>query len=259
MKKILALLIFLVLLSPQLAFAAACSSTTDHLAAYYKMDGNSNDAVHTNNGTDTSISYSTTNAVINQAAQFGGASKIKIPSGTDFTSPTTGISMAAWVYNTTSWTSPAIQTIVAKIDGVGTPGTYVRINMQGAQKLSATSDGDNHTIAGGTTLAINTRYFVVMSYDGTTLSLYLNGTKDASDLTYSAAVTPGTGSVAIGELGDFDTAQFFAGGAIDEVGYWTCGLTSAQVTTLYNSGNGLQYPFTVANPAKFTFWQFMDF
>ncbi len=33
-------------------------------------------------------------------------------------------------------------------------------------------------------------------------------------------------------------------GKIDEVGLWTREITSAEETTLYNSGDGLQYPFT---------------
>jgi hypothetical protein len=30
---------------------------------------------------------------------------------------------------------------------------------------------------------------------------------------------------------------------LDEVGFWTRALSAAEVTSLYNSGNGLQYPF----------------
>jgi hypothetical protein len=33
-------------------------------------------------------------------------------------------------------------------------------------------------------------------------------------------------------------------GSIDEVGIWSRALTSSEVTSLYNSGSGRQYPFT---------------
>lgn len=40
-------------------------------------------------------------------------------------------------------------------------------------------------------------------------------------------------------------------GSIDEVGFWNRELTSGEVTQLYNSGAGLQYPFTTANNKAF--------
>lgn len=219
-----------------------------NLVAYWKLDGNSNDSVGTNNGVDTSISYSTTNAVINQAAQFGATSGILIPSTTSFTSVTTAVTMTGWFYATgASLTGPL--TIVGKSTAAALNGQYMRIDV-GSSKLNATVDGDFHTINGSTTLSLNTRYFVAVTYDGTTLSVYLNGAKDATDMTYSAATTPSTGQVGIGILGDFTGHQYFAGGAIDEVGWWTRGLSSAEISQLYNGGAGFQYPFTTSTPSK---------
>lgn len=260
MKKLLTLCSFLVLLAPQLALAGACTSLTDNLAAYYKMDGNSNDSSHSNNGVDTSVTYSTTNAVINQAGQFGASSQVLIPSGTNFTGTTTGLTLAGWFYVTAATVSG---TIIAKSTVAALNGQYLRLDVNSA-KLNATPDGDTAiAINGATTLSINTRYFAAITYDGANVNLYLGagGTvgTDAAQQAFTGATTPSTGSVAIGALGDFAGKQYFTGGAIDAVGYWTCGMTAAQITSLYNSGNGLQYPFTVANPATFTFWQFTDF
>ena len=51
----------------------------DNIVAYYKLDGNSNDSVGTNNGTDTAITYSVANGKINQGAGYNGStSKITI-------------------------------------------------------------------------------------------------------------------------------------------------------------------------------------
>ena len=255
MKQLLLTLSALALLAPQVASAAACASLTDHLAAYYDLDGNSNDAVNTNNGVDTSMSYSTTNAVVNQAGQFNGSnSRILIPSSSSFTSPTTGLSLVGWFYITGTVTG----TIIGKAPATAPNGTYVRLDVNGA-KLNGTIDGDaTIAINGGTTLSANTRYMAALTYDGATVSLWLwNGTtlaKDAADQSTGISTTPGTGSVGIGELGDFG-GQYIGAGALDAVGYWTCGLTNAQLTTLVNANAGLQYPFIVSNPAKFTgFW-----
>lgn len=255
MKKYLALLSLLVLLAPQFASAAACSALTPTVA-YWKLDGNSNDATgngHT--GADTSMSYSTTNAIINQAGQFNGStSKILVPDNSGFDSPTTGVSINAWFDYTGGSIGTVIENVVAKSTVSAATGQYLRLYIQNG-KLAAVPNGDlgSQQIIGGTSLVANTLYMGTFTYDGTNEHLYLNGVSDATPIAYSGATTPSTGSVGIGVLGDL-AAQFFLG-AIDEAGWWTCGLTSSQVTTLYNSDHGLQYPFTVANPAIFTgFW-----
>jgi len=49
---------------------------------------------------------------------------------------------------------------------------------------------------------------------------------------------------------DSGVGQFFKG-IIDEVGIWNRALTSTEISELYNSGNGLQYPFGIS-PTNFT-------
>jgi len=44
-------------------------------------------------------------------------------------------------------------------------------------------------------------------------------------------------------LSDVVQSSDFYNGLIDEVGIWSRALTSSEVTELYNSGDGLQYPF----------------
>ena len=51
-------------------------------------------------------------------------------------------------------------------------------------------------------------------------------------------------------LGTYDGANGFDG-LLDEVGLWNRQLTDAEITSLYNSGSGLQYPF-VSGPAHIT-------
>ena len=47
---------------------------TDNLVSYWKLDGNSNDSVGSNNGSDTNITYGTSYGKINQGALFNGTS-----------------------------------------------------------------------------------------------------------------------------------------------------------------------------------------
>lgn len=213
---------------------------TTNLVAYYKLDGNSNDATgNGHNGTDTSMTYSATNAVINTAGQFSGSGKILIPDNAAFDG-TTAVTMAAWV-NFSSLTGQ--QQIFAK--SPANSAAYMILYKTATNHLACTVDTDAHSIVGTATLTTATRYHCVQTYDGSVLTLYLNAATDGTPASYAGAMTPGTGSVGIGVLGD--NATQFAIGTIDEVAWWSRALSSTEITQLYNSGNGLAYPFSAAN------------
>jgi hypothetical protein len=60
----------------------------------------------------------------------------------------------------------------------------------------------------------------------------------------------GTDGNFIGNYNNYDSNWGFDG-MIDEIGVWSRALTSGEVTQLYNSGAGLQYPFTSNNTSAF--------
>ena len=215
---------------------------TDNIVAYYKMDGDSTDATgngHTGSGTN--VTYSATHAVINQAVNLPGTggSQVLVPNNAGFNG-TTAATFSAWVYFTTLLGTT--QSILSKCTSNGS--AYMAMWKFSTNKFSASFDTGNgsHQITGGTTVLVNTRYHVVATYDGTTVSLYVNGVSDATPITASFSMTPGTGSVGIGVLGDLAAQRL--DGIIDEVGWWSRAISSSEVTQLYNSGAGLQYPFS---------------
>lgn len=91
----------------------------------------------------------------------------------------------------------------------------------------------------------STSVFTHMAYtfDGTTLTLYINGSSVA---TYNVTGLSGTGGPTTnqtsvgGDAGDYDRNY---AGVVDEVGLWSRALTSGEVSSLYNGGNGYAYPF----------------
>ena len=93
-------------------------------------------------------------------------------------------------------------------------------------------------------LSANTWYHVVLTYDGskntTGVKLYING----SDGAYNDNTNTLTSNIANNAIktciGSADGA-YYTNGKIDETAIFDAELTSAQVTELYNSGNGLQY------------------
>lgn len=105
---------------------------------------------------------------------------------------------------------------------------------------------NNNTEAGdvdtGVTASASTWYHVaVVQHSATSVSLYVNGTKtNTTATTYSATVS----QFFLGYLGR--SGVWYLDGQIDEVGFWGKALSEAEVTALYNSGNGISDYLTLA-------------
>jgi len=93
-------------------------------------------------------------------------------------------------------------------------------------------------------------FHVVMVYDGSLsgnanrLKLWINNV--AKTLTVGAGAVPASllADTAVFYLGEWGgTLPRYFDGILDEVGLWSRAITGAEVTTLYNGGAGLTYPF----------------
>jgi len=86
-------------------------------------------------------------------------------------------------------------------------------------------------LAGGTYNASAWNHYAI-TYDGTTLRGYLNGSAVA---TSTNTVNTGTTNKFQLSKGAYSTANYFSG-KVDEVAIWTSALSSTAVTEIYNSG-----------------------
>lgn len=212
-------------------------SLLTNIVSYWKLDGNSTDSLGINNGTDTSITYNAGNGIIIQGAGFTKAGSSLIATAFQFTTGTNAKSFSIWIKPTASllrgWAIGGGVDSANNAFGLflGTDGTgdLVFFGNGGANDLSIT------TISGGVWS------HVVVTYDGTTLTAYVNGSSAASAL---RTLATSAGNTNIGRRTD-NTASW--DGAIDEVGVWSRALTAGEVTQLYNGGVGLQYPFSSNN------------
>jgi len=203
---------------------------TDNLIAYYKFDGNSNDSVGSNNGSDTSITYSA--GKIGDAAFFdGSSSRISLSSAASLASSFT---VAGWARTTTT---AAYRTIYSS----GTALNFWRVGIDNTGKLTFTEDNIADYM-GTTSMSTNTWTYFAFVKDGTgasNLTFYFNGTSDGT-ASVSTTTVPSGGAL-FGAQGS-SPANFWSGG-IDEVGLWDRALSGAEITQLYNGGSGLTYPF----------------
>lgn len=218
---------------------------TDNLVAYWKLDESSGDAADaTGNGytlTNTSTTYSA--AKINNGADFDGTnSKL---SRTISNNLSGSFTISAWVKIDVTGADHLIA--VSEVSSYSNYWLFFGIN--GSQKLYANLyDGTNNPyIVTTTTFSTGTWYHVVFIRDtaADNIRIYINGSSAAS------AVTDTTTSVPT--YGDFNLGKrtYFASkldGSLDEVGIWSRALSAGEISQLYNSGNGLQYPFSSGTP-----------
>ena len=214
---------------------------TDNLLAYWKMEGNSNDSVWSNNGTDTAITYSAWNWKSWQWAWFNwSTSRIQLPNST-ILNWKTKFTINTWVtfgdHNT--WSLRAI--------------IWVQTNYIGALNSQyISSNWLDHQISfwpAGTSPAINAVnlwntttwawYMLTHTYDSTLLKTetFLNGTSMGSQ-TFSSLP-----AIAVTTVMDiwrsYDSTRIHTGN-MDEYAIWDRVLTWAEITQLYN---WLTFPF----------------
>ena len=241
MKKLFATLSILSVLFFFVPQAQAATLLTN-IEGYWKLDGNSTDATgNGNNGTDTSITYSSSYGIINQGTLNTSSSNIDIADSASL-QINTAITVCGWARVTTS-------------------GNYGTIFQKGQLYLLRTNGstsqaefymrGLSSDLLSTTVLSLNTWYFICGVYDGSTMSIYINGTSDNSKA-QTGSITTSTNAASIG-WDSYDTGSntHFLGD-LDEIGVWSRALSGTEISQLYNSGTGLQYPFGVTTaPSPF--------
>lgn len=97
----------------------------------------------------------------------------------------------------------------------------------------------------------NWYHCVLVKESNSSWKIYVNGTVTASTATRSGTLTGQTGlAVGANDGGTAGMGGYFDG-MVDEVAIWDRALTSDEVTELYNSGNGLSYPFSSTSIKSF--------
>jgi len=206
-------------------------SLLTNLVSYWKLDGNSNDSHGSSNGTDTAITYSNANGIINNGAGFNGTSS-KIEVGA-ITFGTTG-TISFWIYgHATSEGDFYLDSTGSRLylwngGGAGIlTGLYMNFGA-----------ADTGWVAMGLTPAAWN--YVTITWDGTNARFYKNAGLIGSAIAFAPTAITTTISKFSTRLND--TA--FNEAPLDEIGFWSRALTAGEITSLYNSGAGFAYPFS---------------
>lgn len=245
MRKIflsLAIAFFLVI-----ALVSAQSPLTDGLVSYYKLDEVSGiviDSTGTFNGT-------------NSGATAGTLGKIE--TAYNFTTVSSGINLTTFDINTTRnfsivgwfhWNGTTDQIIIGQLDGASSTSAFVDVwDVGGGARLRFCGRNTSGTefCASSSSIPLTTGFqFFSAVYNGSYLDLRLNNTFQESALVTNGIRDLTTATKWI--IGNRNSsANPFRNGAIDEVGVWNRTLNATEITTIYNSGVGLSYPFVRSN------------
>src|SRR3989338_2464400 len=215
-------------------------SLIDNIVYYYKFDessGNASDSVSSNTLTNTNtVGYGT--GIINNGADGGATNTSKY-----FTSSTMAVNLSTGACTINFWMKPTASKntqMVFLMDGnlefrVGTRTSdlmwFTRYNGVSAQYREISVNYDDGSWR-----------MVTATFDGSTVKAYINGTQSGTDLSVTGSGSPGAGSIKVGGYPAFGDEYFTR--LIDEVGIWERALSATEITELYNSGAGIQYPFT---------------
>lgn len=218
------------------------STLVNNLVLYLKLDGNSNDSINTSRtSTGTSITY-TGSGKINQSANFSGLGYILFSDSSDWDFSAGDFAVSLWVKRDISG---VLERIIGQVDsgGVSTNSSWqIRFNADNTIFVRVFQNTSFFDITSSNTISDINWHHIVLTRINTTLHLYNNNVQVGTVSVSGVTINNSTSTLGIGRHGDF-TSNIFTG-KIDEVGIWKGkGLTVGEISLLYNTGIGKQYPF----------------
>jgi len=213
-----------------------------NLRGYWKLDGDSTDALGVNNGSDTGITYAA--GKIGSAAGFVPAASSLINCGTNASLEVTGagFTLSAWVKP--SAFSQNYQSWILRANGANKPlyrfGQQLMTSNWGFTFYNGSTYRDYWVTTSALTTGVWQHVAVVYNSAADTYSFYKNGALVYAPTGVLRDFVSGAGTFYIGR--NIEDNSYYDG-SIDEVAVWGRALLPSDITTLYNAGAGLQYPF----------------
>jgi len=214
----------------------------DNLVSYFKLDESSGTREDFHGTHDLSDTGSTGTAAgkIGNAADFPASVFTYLQNANmlaDVSAGSISISFWVWLDSTGSY--------VALYESTTAQNTF-SLFLNGTTGLYVTCGGHAEELTSSTGFTTGAFQHVVVTFNNSTdtITIYRNGSQVAQDATGWGA-GPSASSFTLG-------ANLTGGGAhldgrIDELGVWARVLDSGEVGSLYNSGNGLAYPFSTGD------------
>lgn len=235
-----------------------------NIVSYYKLDESSGNAADSH-GSNTLTNNATTAYV---AAKINNGADLESASSQYFSiadASQTGLDLGA-EWSVSMWIKPessGTNALFGKWDEDNNLRSYRPVLFSNNEIVIYTSAAGTTAVTAdwtGLTISNGTWYHLVMinSVAEGLSYLYIDGVSQGTKPVGTTCFN-GTAPFMIGadQTGAADAAANFFDGIIDEVGVWSRVLTSGEVTSLYASGAGLQYPFGEGATSGKNFFAFM--
>lgn len=210
----------------------ASSALSDDIVSYWKFDeqsGTAIDQLGVNNITNNGAS-NTTGKII-YAYDYDGTSDYMVTGGNIGITGTQNRTLNMWIKFDAFTGGPYF---IAW--GINSANREFGLRTDASGNLYAWTNAGDFLIK--STLSTGTWYMLTLTYDGTTVKGYVNGTAEGSS---NLALNTGDSTMVIGKY-QHGSSNYF-NGIIDEVMISNKTLSNAQILELYNGGNGTSYPF----------------
>lgn len=237
MKRILFFLLFAIsviangqMMLPGIIASSGSSSTLNNgLVGYWWLDettGNAIDQISSNN-------LVVSGAVPNQTGKystcysFDGSNDILSTGGNvSALVPSNALTVSAWIN-----TSATGYFGICGVWAYNTGGYFISVESTKLRFWVGSSSSTNALITGNTNINTGTFVHVVGVYNGSNLTIYVNGSSDATPVNYSSGISASAKFC----IGDNDaTGNIPFNGRIDDVRVYNRAFTSSEVTSLYN-------------------------
>lgn len=213
----------------------ACVPSASGLVGWWKGDNDAIDNIGGNKGTlENGASFAA--GEVNQAFAFNGTNQfVQIPDAPGL-DPTNSLTVETWAY-IAGPPSINVATIVTK------QGTTNPSDIQYQLESSVLSGKltfrctvylpTGYAVVDGTNdVQLNTWYHVAMTYDNTSLKLYVDGALDGS-VVASGPIAPSTEPLRFGGAG---SGPWFFNGRVDEASLYNRALSASEIQAIYNAG-----------------------
>lgn len=229
---------------------------TDNLVSYWKLDeasGNALDAHGSNELTDNNTVGTGTGKIGNaRDLEASSAEYFNRTDNADLSLGDTDWTLAGWIRGESITGYPIVASKGwANTLGVNSEFALYVSDIYSSQLRLEVASGSGSSAAGAInassfgTLTTNAWYFFVAWHDAANNILGISVNNTSNTTSYSLGANDGNQAFV---LGASPAQSLYWDGLLDEVGFWRRVLTSQERTDLYNSGNGLEYPFTTDTP-----------
>lgn len=202
---------------------------TNGLIAYYGFDGNHNDlSPNGNNGTNHGASFGQNRfGQAASACSFNGSSYISMSNSPSLQSPTSAITLSAWVYVSQWLVTSEGKWAAILCKSTSLNSTQYRLTLQDTAVDFIYAGNQTIFSIAPRKFELNKWYFVAVTSNGLSSTIYINDSSYSNIAPKNAYGSVSNQSLEIGR--DYPGTIDYFTGLVDEVGIWNRQLTSTEI------------------------------